>query len=120
MSYKNLEIWQEAREVSILVHDMSLKLPRFEQFEEGQQIRRSVKSIRSNIVEGYDRRRYVADYIRFLTIAIASNDETIDHLETLLETKSITDQIIYTNIHERLQRLGRKLNNFIKAIEKGN
>jgi len=45
MSYKNLKIWQEAREVSILVHDMSLKLPRFEQFEEGQQIRRSVKSI---------------------------------------------------------------------------
>lgn len=119
MSYKNLEIWQEAREATLLIHEMSLKLPRFEQFEEGQQIRRSVKSVRSNIVEGYGRRRYVAEYIRFLIIAQASNDETIDHLEMLFETKSITDQSVYTDIHERLQRLGKKLNNFIKAVENG-
>jgi four helix bundle protein len=119
MSYKNLEVWQEAKEVSLLVHEMTLKLPKFEQFEEGQQIRRSVKSVRSNIVEGYGRRRYVAEYVRFLIIAQASNDETIDHLETLFETKSITDQTVYTEINELLQRLGRKLNNFIKAVEKG-
>lgn len=120
MSYKNLEIWQEAREVSIFIHEMSLKLPRFEQFEEGQQIRRSIKSVRSNIVEGYGRRKYVAEYVRFLIIAQASNDETIDHLETLFETKSFTNQDLYNQIHERLQRLGRKLNNFIKAVENGN
>lgn len=119
MSYKNLEIWKEAREVSILVHEMSLKLPRFEQFEEAQQIRRSSKSVRSNIVEGYGRRRYISEYIRFLIIAQASNDETIDHLETLYETKSITDQTLFDDINERLQRLGKKLNNFIKAVERG-
>ncbi|MBL7860988.1 MAG: four helix bundle protein [Cyclobacteriaceae bacterium] len=118
MSYKNLEIWKEAREVSILVHEMSLKLPRFEQFEEAQQIRRSSKSVRSNIVEGYGRRRYISEYIRFLIIAQASNDETIDHLETLFETKSITDQTLFDDINERLQRLGKKLNNFIKAVER--
>lgn len=117
MSYKNLEIWKEAREVSILVHEMSLKLPRFEQFEEAQQIRRSSKSVRSNIVEGYGR-RYISEYIRFLIIAQASNDETIDHLETLFETKSITDQTLFDDINERLQRLGKKLNNFIKAVER--
>lgn len=118
MSYKNLEIWKEAREVSILVHEMSLKLPRFEQFEEAQQIRRSSKSVRSNIVEGYGGRRYISEYIRFLIIAQASNDETIDHLETLFETKSITDQTLFDDINERLQRLGKKLNNFIKAVER--
>lgn len=118
MSYKNLEIWKEAREVSILVHEVSLKLPRFEQFEEAQQIRRSSKSVRSNIVEGYGRRRYISEYIRFLIIAQASNDETIDHLETLFETKSITDQTLFDDINERLQRLGKKLNNFIKAVER--
>lgn len=119
MSYKNLEIWQETREATLLIHEMSLKLPRFEQFEEGQQIRRSIKSVRSNIVEGYGRRKYTAEYVRFLIIAQASNDETIDHLETLFETKSLTDQIVYKDIYERLQRLGKKLNNFIKAVEKG-
>ncbi|MBN8575415.1 MAG: four helix bundle protein [Cytophagales bacterium] len=84
MSYKNLEIWLEAKELTILIHDISLKLPRFEQFEEAQQIRRSIKSVRSNIVEGYGRRKYVAEYIRFLIIAQASNDETIDHWETFV------------------------------------
>ncbi len=53
MSYKNLEIWQLAREVALDIHKMSLEqLPKLEQFETGQQIRRSSKSIRSNIVEG--------------------------------------------------------------------
>lgn len=77
MSYKNLEIWQEARILSIEIHELSPKLPKFEQFEEGQQIRRSVKSVRSNIVEGYGRRTYKQDFIRFMIIALASNEVTI-------------------------------------------
>jgi len=92
MSYRKLEIWQEAKELSILIHQMSLMLPKFEQFEEAQQIRRSCKSVRSNIVEGYGRRKYKQDFIRFLIISQASNDETIDHLEILFETQSLTDR----------------------------
>ena len=101
MSYKKLEIWQLARELSIEIHDMSLKLPKFEQFEEAQQIRRSSKSVRSNLVEGYGRRKFKADYIKFLVYALASNDETIDHLEILVETKSLTDHELYKNLHEK-------------------
>ena len=42
MSYKNLEIWQLARELVIDIHEMTLnKLPKFEMFEEGSQIHRS-------------------------------------------------------------------------------
>ena len=60
MSYKKLEIWERAKKVSIAIHKMTLtELPKFEMYEEGSQIRRSSKSIRSNIVEGYGRRRYV-------------------------------------------------------------
>jgi four helix bundle protein len=118
MSYRQLEIWQEAKDLSILIHEMTIALPKFEQFEQAQQIRRSSKSVRSNIVEGYGRRRYKSDFIRFLIIAQASNDETIDHLEILFETKSLTDQQVFNDLSERLQKLGRKINNFIKAVEK--
>jgi four helix bundle protein len=77
-------VWQLARDISIGVHRMTIGLlPKIEMYEEGSQIRRSSKSIRSNIVEGYGRRRYKQDFIRFLTYAHASCDETIDHLETL-------------------------------------
>ncbi|KAF0236596.1 MAG: S23 ribosomal [Prolixibacteraceae bacterium] len=118
MSYKKFDIWERAREVSIAIHKMTLtELPKFEMYEEGSQIRRSSKSTRSNIVEGFGRRRYAMEYIRFLTFSIASNDETIDHLETLFETGSLNNKPLYDYLHEQLEILGKKLNLFIQAIE---
>ncbi len=118
MNYRNLEIWQLAREIVIEIHHMTLhKLPKFEMYEEGMQIRRSSKSVKSTIVEGYGRRSYKQDYLRFLTYAISSNDETIDHLETLYDTKSLTDGDVYNGIREKLDKLGKKLNRFIQAVE---
>ncbi|CAN5297044.1 hypothetical protein BH11BAC5_BH11BAC5_43440 [soil metagenome] len=118
MSYKNLEIWKLARELSVEIHQMSLTLPKFEQFEEGQQIRRSAKTVRSCIVEGYGRRKYKADFIKFLIYALSSNDETSDHLETLFETASLKDEVMYNTLHGKLEILGKKLNNFLKAVER--
>ncbi|MBL9154257.1 MAG: four helix bundle protein [Verrucomicrobiales bacterium] len=118
MSYKNLDIWKEARSLSIDIHQMTLQeLPKFEMFEEGAQIRKSVKSIRSNIVEGYGRRRHKADYIKFLDYAFASNLETIDHLETLFETGSLKNETLFEALSGRLEILGKKLNRFILAVE---
>ncbi len=114
-----MEIWQEARTLVIDIHKMTLeKLPKFELYEEGGQIRKSSKSVKSTIVEGYGRRRYQQEYIRFLTYSIASNDETIDHLETLYETDSLKDKELYENLHDRIEILGKKLNNFIQAIKR--
>jgi four helix bundle protein len=119
MSYKNLEIWQLARELVIDIHAMTLnRLPKFEMFEEGAQIQKSSKSVKSTIVEGYGRRRYKQEFVRFLTYAKGSNDETIDHLETLFETGSLTDGDLYKALNERLDKLGRKLNLFIKSVSK--
>lgn len=117
MSYKKLEIWKIARELSIEIHAMTLDLPKFEQFEEGRQIRKSVKTTRSTIVEGYGRRIYKADYIKFIIYALSSNDETIDHLETLYETKSLTYQNLYEGLHGKAEVLGKKLNNFLQALQ---
>ena len=119
MSYKSLEIWQLARDVVIDIHEMTLsKLPKFEMYEVGSQIRRSVKSVKSNIVEGYGRRYYKQEFIHHLIIALASNDETIDHLETLFESKSLVDENEFTRIHSKLEMLGKKLNSFIQSVEK--
>ncbi len=118
MSYRKLEIWQKARELVIDIQKMTLsKLPQFELYEEGSQIRRSIKSTKSTIVEGYGRRRYKKDYVRFLTYSLASCDETTDHLETLYETESLNDEVLYKNLHERLQILGKKINRFIQSVE---
>ena len=119
MSYRDLEIWKLAREAAIGIHRMTLqRLPKFEMYEEASQIRRSVKSIRSNIVEGYGRRRYKQEFIHFLTFAHASCDETIDHLEGLFETGSLTDETVYRGLQAQLDLLGRKLHVFIEGVER--
>ena len=117
MNYKNLEVWQIARELSIEIHKMTLSLPKFEMYEEGSQIRRSSKSIRSNIVEGYGRRRYKNEFIRYIVFAIASTDETIDHLEILFETESLKDEIVFKSLSNKSNLLGKKLINFLKSVE---
>ncbi len=119
MSYRNLEIWQKSRELVIDVHRMTLtKLPKFEMFEEASQIRRSMKSVKSCIVEGYGRRRYKQEFVKFLAYSLASCDETTDHLETLYETKSLSDQAVYDQLHGKLEILGKQLNMFIQSVER--
>jgi len=119
MSYRDLEIWKLARQIAIGVHGMTLQnLPKFETYEEGSQIRRSAKSISANIVEGYGRRRYKQEFIRFLVFAHSSCDETIDHLEMLFETGSLTNELVYRDLRARLDLLGRKLNVFIDSVER--
>jgi four helix bundle protein len=119
MSYRDLEIWKLARQAAIAVHRMTVEeLPKFEMYEEGSQIRRSVKSIRSNIVEGYGRRRYKQEFIRFLVFAHASCDEAIDHLEGLFETGSLANEATYRELTKQLDLLGRKLNVFIQGVER--
>ncbi|MCX6247777.1 MAG: four helix bundle protein [Bacteroidetes bacterium] len=119
MNYEDLEIWKIANELVLQIHQLTIKaLPKFEMFETGSQIRRSIKSVKSNIVEGYGRRQYKNEFIRFLVIALASNDETIDHLNTLYHTKSLTDKEKYESLLKRLNELGKKINLFISAIKR--
>ena len=118
MSYRNLEIWKLSRSLVADIHKMSLaKLPKFEMFEEGTQIRRSMKSIRSNIVEGYGRRRYKQEFVHFLNYAQPSCDETVDHLEMLFETGSLADGPLFKDLSTRLNELGRKINMFTQSVE---
>jgi four helix bundle protein len=117
MSYRNLGIWKLADGLVVEIHEMTLiKLPKFEMFEEGSQIRRSVKSVKSTIVEGYGRKRYKSEFIKFLVYSFGSNDETIDHLETLFKTKSLQDEEAYNYLHAKLETPGKKINLFIKGV----
>ena len=118
MSYKRLKIWQKARDISIEIHEMTMDLPKFELYETGSQIRRSSKSIRSNIVEGYGRRRYKQDYIRFLIYAHASIDETRDHLEILFETGSLDDENRFNQLSDNLDQAGKMIYRYIESIKK--
>ena len=57
------------------------------------------------------------NFLKHLVYAEASCDETIDHLDTLLETGSLTDRAVYERVRPRLLELARRLNRFIAAVE---
>ena len=116
--YKKLRIWEQARELVIEIHRMTLNmLPKYEMYEEGSQIRRSMKSVKSNIVEGYGRRRHKTEYIRFLDFSYASALETIDHLETLFETETLKDAALFESLHDRLTQLSKSIYLFTRGVE---
>lgn len=89
-------------------------------FEEGAQIRKSIKNVKATIAEGYGRKRYKAEFIKFLVYSFGSNGETTDHLENLYNTKSLQDEAYYNYLHAKLETLGKKINLFIKGIDNTN
>ena len=116
--YQRLEVWRLARDLSVEVHRMTLEeLPRFEMHEVGSQVRRSAKSIRANIVEGYGKRRYKLDFLRHLTYALGSAQETLDHLDTLHETGSLASSVRHGELKVRTQILIAKLSTFMRGVE---
>jgi len=115
-SYKDLEIYQLGKQLAVKVHKMTLtELPKFEMYEEGSQIRRSSKSIVSNTVEGYGRKRYKNEFVKFSTYAIASCDETKAHLEMLHETDSLQERE-FQALYADYEKLGSKLYKFRHAV----
>ncbi len=120
ISYKDLEIYKLAHRLAVEVHKMTLKeIPKFEMYEEGSQIRRSSKSISTNIVEGFGRRKYKQEFIQFLTYSLASCDETKEHLQYLYDTGSLKDKAQYEYFMSGYEELGAKLSKFISAVERG-
>jgi four helix bundle protein len=82
-SYEELEIFRRGKSLFFDTYQISRNLPKFELYELGSQIRRASDSVVSNIVEGYGRRRYKAEFVRFLTFSHASSIEIIFHLEKI-------------------------------------
>lgn len=115
-SYKDLEIYKLAYDYALEIHQLTMDLPDYELYEQGSQIRRSSKSIKNNIAEGYGRRRYKNEFIRFLVFAHSSCDETISQLNMISDIHFQDNPL--NNLIEKYDKLGRKLNKFIQYVEK--
>lgn len=115
-NYKELEIYQISFTLAIKVHQLTMTLPKYELYEQGSQVRRSAQSIKDNIAEGFGRRRYKLEYIRYLIFAHASCDEAINQLE-MINKLYFAESPIDALINE-YNTLGSKINRFIQHVEK--
>lgn len=114
-SYRELEIYEKAHKLAIEVHSVSLKLPKYELYETGSQIRRASKSISYNIVEGYGRKKYTNDFIKFLFYAQSSCDEVNDQIDYINEIHFKENPLI--ELKEKYETLGKQINKFIQYVE---
>jgi four helix bundle protein len=79
-SFRDLQVWQKAMELTVAVYRLSKAFPREESFGLTGQLRRSAISIPSNIAEGHGRMN-PREFRRFLLIARGSNCELQTQLE---------------------------------------
>jgi len=117
-SYRDLQVYQLSFRLAVEVDRVSKRLPLHEMYEEGRQLRRSAKSIPANIAEGFGRRRYKGEYVRFIIYALASCDETQVHLDILHATGSLP-HAEYEYLSKEYDHLGRMLNNLLQRIIAG-
>ena len=89
MHYTDLRIYDISLKLVGEVYQLVEKIPFNWKIDEVDDIKRSSSSVPSNIVEGFGRRFYPRDFIRFLNLSLASSDETQTHLNKLFIKKLI-------------------------------
>src|SRR6266404_1279591 len=78
-TFEDLEVYQVAREFRKSMYQVNRRLPSFEKFELGSQIRRAAVSLTNNIAEGHGRFHYL-EQIKFCLNSRGSLEELIDDL----------------------------------------
>ena len=111
--YRNLQVWQDAIELTTIIYNITKNFPREEMFGIVNQMRRSAVSIPSNIAEGYGRSTN-AELIRFLYIALGSSNELDTQIEISKNLKFINDED-YTAIDNKNAEVNAKLRALIKT-----
>jgi len=117
MHFSELRVYKIATQLEKEIYHVVQKIPYNWEIEQTKQIKRSSSSISANIVEGWSRRFYARDYIRFLSIALGSSDETQHHIR-ILYNKDCVDQIFCEKYTKEYKNLSIKILNYINYLRK--
>jgi four helix bundle protein len=80
--FRELIVYQKARQVSRLVFELSKSFPKEEMYSMTDQIRRASRSVGAQIAEAWGKRRYERHFVSKLTDADAEQLETQHWIET--------------------------------------
>ncbi len=114
-SFKELEVWQKAIDLTMDIYQVTEKFPKKEQFVLCSQLNRCVISIPSNIAEGWGRGS-IKDYIRFLTIAKASSME-LDTQLIIAQKLGYISENMYDNLENKVKSILMMLNKLITSLK---
>ena len=106
-TFFDLRVYQEAKELVKSVYTLLDKFPKYETYALGDQLRRAVTSVPSNIAEGSGRFS-IKEKIHFIEIAYGSLTETLCQLDIAHDLNYITDEE-FANEKERINVIGKQL-----------
>jgi four helix bundle protein len=115
MKLEDMEIYNIAMEIGDEVWFSVVEWENLAKYSIGQQIVKSVDSIAANIAEGFGRYHF-KDRKNFMFYARGSHYETISWL-TKAKNRKIISIEFYESITSKMERLGVKMNNYIKTLE---
>ena len=115
--FRNLIVYNKAFALAMDIYHTSKNFPKEELYSLTSQIRRSSRSVCSNIGEGYRKRRYEAHFVSKISDSDMENTETQVWLDFAFACKYITKEI-FNDFNERSEEIGRLLNHMIENPEK--
>ena len=105
--FEKMKVWQNARELTNLVYDVTRKFPKEEEFHLKYQMRRCSSSIKSNISEGQGRQS-IKDQIHYTNMSYASLLELLNHLITAKDQRYI-DNTEYSRVRGKIEHISNQL-----------
>ena len=115
-SYRDLEVWQAAMDLTVLIYDQAARLPGDERYVLSSQIRRAGVSIPSNIAEGHSCGEE-GRYIHHVRIALGSAGELSTELELIVRLKFVSpDDLAATR--QQLARTRQMLYGLLRSLSK--
>lgn len=115
-SFRELRVYQKGFKLQQDIFEISKSFPKEELYSLTDQIRRSSRSIGSNLAEAWQKRRYPAHFVSKLTDADGEQAETQHWLDTARTCNYITDEM-YDNFMQECQDIGRMLGSMISKPE---
>lgn len=114
--FEELIVWQKAHALMLFIHRRIVPLlPPEEKWDLCSQIRRSSKSVKSNIVEGHGR-YYFRDSARFCYNARGSLSETENHLIDAHDLQYVPSEV-YNEARSLAAEVQRLLNGYIQYLK---
>src|SRR6266540_511711 len=113
-TFEDLEAYQVAREFRKAMYRVNRRLPSFEKFELGSQIRRAAVSLTNNISEGHGRFHYL-EQIKFCLNARGSLEELLDDLN-ICEDESYLPVVELGPLKQQGWRVHQLLNGYIRWL----
>tara|TARA_R110002051_G_scaffold99857_1_gene170209 strand:- start:14564 stop:14929 length:366 start_codon:yes stop_codon:yes gene_type:complete len=117
MKFQDLLAYKKSFDLAMKIFAITKTFPKEERYSLTDQIRRSSRSVSSNIAEAYRKRIYQKSFISKLTDSDAENSETQTWLEFSFECEYI-DNITYGELMEISLEVGRLINYMINNPDK--